>query len=393
MNLFNTRTKVSIFYFLTSLFLLTISHLVYAQTIIIKPRTIISFPKTYNNVTLDLTNGSFIIQNNASLTINDSNIIGTISPSNPILFTVDGYGTLNMNNSQVTITAKGINPHPMTQALQYVIQTALGTVNLIGNSFSIDKSFTAGLLITTSNIPTKNFKLQNNTINNFHGVFYLLNNYNALITGNQLTKNSYGHIVITGQNAIITNNTISYSGNDHLGNAMDIIGSKNILINKNLLLTPTCHGIYVLSSDAVTIDNNLIFGGITYAMNVLSVPELLRDEGKVDQYVAQLITDLKINALASDNITISNNYMSQNRYGVAVSDVSHLTVQNNIFIQRFSDNTSRKFWTDNSILLKNITTLIWTNNLYKEAFTQAIDGSNAKSFTLVPFPQTGGVVL
>ena len=70
-----------------------------------------------------------------------------------------------------------------------------------------------------------------------------------------------------------------------------------------------------------------------------------------------------------------------------------MNVTNNYFSQRFEDAASRKFWTDNTNLLINVTNLTWTHNFYKEAFTQEEGGDNSKSLNFIAFPQTGGISL
>jgi parallel beta-helix repeat protein len=376
------------------LFLLTVTKTVYAETIVIYPNTVVSFSKTYNNVTLDLSKGSFIVKNNAKLTIKNCNIIGTLSVTNPILFNID-TGTLDISNTQANITTLNISPHSTTQSLQYVISMNQGKIYLNGNTFKIDKTFTAGFLITNAAIPTTGFQITNNLFEKFHGVLYLLASDNALISDNILTNNSYGHIVLISNNSSILRNTIAFAGNNRLGNSMDIIDSSNINISNNILLTPTCHGIYVLNSHNLLIDSNRIFGGITYAMNIYTYAETpTNDNMKADtDYIKALLSTYKLKNTISNDITITNNFMSQNRYGVAASDVDGLVVSNNYFIQRFTDNDSRKFWTDNSNLLKNVTHLTWTNNLYKEAYTQSMSGDNSNSNKFVVFPQIGGVTL
>lgn len=379
---------------LIGILLLSVTKMAYAETIVIYPNTVVSFSKTYTNVTLDLSKGSFIIKNNAKLTIKNCNIIGTLSIDNPILFNVD-TGTLDISNTQANITTLNLPEHPTTQSLQYVITMNQGKLYLNSNTFKIDKSFTAGFAITNANIPTTGFQITNNIFEKFHGVLYLLASDNALISDNMFGNNSYGHIVLISNNSSILRNTIAFSGNDHLGNSMDIIDSSSINIRDNLLLTPTCHGIYVLNSHNLLIDSNRIFGGITYAMNIYTYAETPSNENiKTDNdYIKVLLSTYKLKNTISNNITITNNFMSQNRYGIAASDVDGLVVSNNYFIQRFTDSDSRKFWTDNSNLLKNVTNLTWSNNLYKEAYTQAISGDNSQSNKFVVFPQTGGVVL
>lgn len=371
---------------LAGLVLLMIGKIAYAETIVIYPNTVISYPRTYENVTLDLSRGSFIIKENVKLTIKNCNIVGTLSPTNPILFSIE-KGSLDMSGTQVNVTTADIAPHDMTQSLQYVVSVNQGKVFLTNNNFKIDKNFTAGFMITNASIPTSGFQITNNTFEKFHGVLYLLASDSALISDNVLTKNSYGHIVIMGNNTKITHNTISFSGYNRLGDAIDLIDASNITINKNILLTPTCHGIYVLNSHDLLIDSNRIFGGITYAMNIYTYPET----SYAEKDVKAILPNHKMQNLISNNITISNNVMSQNRYGIASSDTDNLVVKNNYFVQRFEDNDSRVFWTNNSILLKNVTNLTWTNNLYKEAYTQAINGDNSHSNQFVVFPATGGV--
>ena len=381
--------KHSFFNFGIGLLLLLVGNICAAQTIVIRPNTVISFPKTYNNVVLDMSHGSFILKKNATLTIQNSVITGTLSEDNPLLFNVD-KGKLILSKNQVNIKTVGIDPHSTTQSLQYVIQVAMGNVNMSGNTFSIDKPFTAGLLITTASIPTTDFVITKNRFEKFHGVLYLIASDNAVIADNILNTNTYGQIVLIGNNSKIIHNTIFFAGNNRLGNAMDIIDSDNIIISKNRIFTPTCHGIYVLNSHNLTIDSNRISGGITYAMNIFTFAETAAIE---DEYIRNIVMNHHLKNSLSNNITITNNYMSQNRFGIAASDVDNLVVSDNYFVQRFEDNDARIFWTNNSVLLQHVTNLTWTNNLYKEAFTQEPYGDNSKSKNFVVFPQTGGVSL
>ncbi len=395
MDQFRIKTHLLSYYFI-GLLLLLVSHVSFAQPIVIPPNTVISHSKTYDNVTLDMTNGSFIIKNNATLTINNSIINGNLSKKNPILITVEN-GNLQVANSQAIIKAIDVTPHPLTQSLYYMIQVAMGGLTMTGNSFQIDQPFAAGLLITTSSIPTSGFKILNNKFERFHGVLYLISTDNALVSKNTFMKNTYGNMVIIGSNSQITQNTIYFSGNNRLGNSIDVIDSNNINVSQNLLFTPTCHGIYVFNSTNVVVDSNRVSGGITYAVNVFTHPETLAGNQKLtsddSDYLKSIMGTYKMKNVTSANITITNNYMSQNRYGIAASDVSGLNISNNISIQRFVDNDARQFWTNNNILLQNVTGLTWSNNLYKEAFTQEEGGDNSKSLSFIAFPQTGGVSL
>ena len=380
--------KARALHYCLGLILMLVGNACFAETIIIPKNTIISEDKTYSNVNLDMTAGSFLVRNNATLTIRKCTVHGTLSESNPVLINVDS-GNLKLNENTVTINTVGLTAHPKTQALQHAIQVAMGKVKMHKNTFSIDKSYTAGLLITTASIPTTDFEITKNTFKNFHGVLYLIASDNALIADNNFLKNSYGHIVSIGKNIKIVRNTIAFAGNDRLGNSIDVIDSDHVTIAKNLLLTPTCHGIYILNSRNLTIDSNRIYGGITYAITLLSYPEVTPP----NPYFKELLAGYKMKNTLSGNISITNNFMSQNRFGIAATDVDGLVVDNNVFIQKFTDAATRKFWTDNKVLLNNVTNLTWTNNVYKEAFSQSVPGDNSLSFQFVPFPITGGVVL
>lgn len=390
----NKRITSKPFTYIAGLSLVLLANAGFAQTIKIFPNTVIAYPKTYDNVTLDMSNGSFIIKDKASLTIKNSNIQGTLSKAIPLLFYVED-GKLSMENTQVDVTTKNLTEHPKTQSLEYVMGLGLGNINLAGNTFKIDKLYTAGLLITTSTIPSTGLKITNNYFEKFHGVLYMIASDNALVADNTFKRNSYGQIVMIGNNSKILHNSIFFSGNYRLGNSIDVIDSTNITISKNALFTPTCHGIYVLNSHDMVIDSNRISGGITYAMNVLSNPETVKSPG--DEYLTDIIKTYRMNKPVksgiSNNIAITNNTMSQNRFGVAVNDTDMLVIKNNIFVQRFADAEARKFWTNNSVLLQNVTNLTWADNLYKEAYSQEIGGDNSKSSMFVNFPQTGGVTL
>lgn len=365
---------------------LLMSGTAFAANIVVAPNTVIDQPTTYTNSTLDMTNGSFIIKNHATLTLSNCTVQGILSPINPVLFNVEA-GSINFQNNIVNVQAVNIPPHPQTQALQYVMQIGLGSVNLKGNSFKIEQPYAAGLLITSSSVYTKDFQITDNTFQNFHGVLYLINSDNAFVARNTLLTNSYGNIVMIGNHSKIQNNLIMFSGSNQLGNSIDLLNSSDITVSDNQLLTPTCHGIYIINSHDVSIDSNKISGGITYAINVYTYPE-----ASVPSYLSALMSVRKSN-LISNHVSITNNYMAQNRYGVAASDVDNLVVSNNYFIQRFTTDEARQFWTNNDILLKNVTNLTWTNNLYKEAFTQEIDGDNTRTKQFVPFPVSGGVKL
>ena len=353
--------------------------------------TVISEPTTYSHVLLDMTTGNFIIRNNASLIITDSTIIGTLSATKPTLIYVES-GSLTLSNNRVNITASMLGQHPDTQSLAYMVRLNDATLNMTGNSFAMTEPFTAGLLITNMNKATNHIYIAKNKVTDFHGVFYLLNTTNAVVENNLLKKNSYGNIVIMGSDSEINNNSILYSGRDRIGDgdAIDVIDSDNVKITNNVISTPGCYGIWVMSSQSVLIDNNTITGGVTYAMTISN--PAFKD---INKDAVKLLTELGKKVLThslSSNITITNNILHQNRYGITAIDVNHLTITDNFFSQKFKDTATRQFWTDNKTLMKNVTELVWENNMYKEAFTQENRGDNSK-IQFVTFPAIGGVVL
>lgn len=361
-----------------------------ALAIVIGSKTIITEPTTFSNTELDMTHGSFIVRNGASLTIQNCKIDGVISADNPFLISVE-LGEVNLLKNEVSISTSGIDPTPKTEASQYVIRMGRSTGHISGNSFFIDQPFTAGLLTTSLILPAKNVRVINNVFQNFHGVLYLLNSSNTIVDGNEFKLNSGGNIVLVGDKSHITNNSIYFSGRNQLGNAMDIVASEDVTIAKNNIFSPTSLGIAITLSRNILLDNNVITGGITYAIKLLSNAELKDPHNFTGRIVAKL-NKKTIAQLGTQDITIRNNFMAQNRYGLAATDVTNLAVVNNYFSQRFVDAAARKFWTDNNVLLQNVTGLTWDSNFYKEAFTQVNGGDNSMT-EIVPFPESGGVVL
>jgi hypothetical protein len=364
------------------------SQITYAVTI--APNTVIDTSTSYTNTSLDMTNGNFIVKKGATLTIENCNITGTISPNNPNLIAVQ-LGSLNLSNNQINITATMIPPTPTVEASFYAMRLERASANLTGNTISVDQQYSVGLLTSSVILPSKNIVISGNTINNFHGVFYLLNATNSIMENNTLKMNSAGHFVIVGSQAQIKNNSIYFAGLNQLGDAVDVINSDDVTISGNTIYTPTSEGIGIALSDNVVIDNNVITGGNAYGIYIYSNNELRNGKNSIGQIYHKLDKKLLKFAMTS-HITISNNFLSQNRYAIAGSNINTLSATGNYFSQRFPTATARQFWTDNNILLKNVTSLTWTNNFYKEAFTQ-VNGEDNGNVDFIPFPESGGVVL
>lgn len=363
----------------------------YAQTIVITGKSVINKPVLFNNVTLDLSHGYFFITGNGKLTIQNSSILGGISPDNPRLIEVNN-GTLVLKQNTMNVIADNIPPSPEQISTYNVIRIIQGHVNLANNHFTIDKSYRASLLVTGS-LPTDHFVIQKNLIENFNGGFILLYSTNA-----QISNNKFVHVGISdiytayGNENLIDHNIILFSGNNNVGDGIDIINSQNTVIQKNYIASGSCYSMFVMQCQNVQIDQNIITDGITYGIYITS------NVSSTDPYSKQLIALQRLTKSPSAiypnrSIFIRDNWLIQNRYGLAAIDVTQLTVLGNFFSQHFKNSASRKFWTNNDVLLLNVNQVVWNNNLYREATTQAIDESNDLSRKLVTFPPHGGITL
>lgn len=379
----------TLFYSCIGICLLFLSNVAYA--VVIGPNTIISVPTTYSNTTVDLSNGNFIVRNGALLTLENCSVIGTVSPTNTNLISVE-LGSLNLTNNNFAITALLIEPTPKTEASFYAIRLGRASANLTGNHFFVDKQFSVGFLTTSITLPVKNVVIADNKFENWHGVLYLLRSNNTSVDNNLFKLNSSGHIVIVGSDVRITNNSIYFSGLNQLGDAIDLVNTINATVAKNVIFTPTSEGIAMISSENVVLDANTITGGITYGIRIFGVAELRKEKNIISRVVARLAEKRMMKYQTSHKITLSDNFLGQNRYGFAAVDADDVTVTGNFFTQRFDNAASRKFWTNNENLLINVTGLSWLNNTYKEAFTQVNGGDNSNT-EFVVFPATGGVVL
>jgi len=367
------------------LFTLSVCH---AETIKLHGKTVISAPTTYQNVDIDMTNGFFFVVNNASLTIQNSTIEGLITPNNPILLNID-QGQLILKNTQVTVDTNRIQPIPDDVPPYDLIFITQGNIQLENNNFTINQHFMAGLF-ATSDLLTNNFIIQNNTITNFHGGFYLTNTKNALLQNNTFTNTSLSNIFILNSSyARIRNNSILFAGYNNNGDGIDVINSDDIILKNNYILADSCSSLAVVNSQNILIDSNVIADGITYGIILTSMSSLNNSNQKL---LLKLLHGTKINQ-ANKNIFITNNYLLQNRYGMKAIYVTGLTVENNFFVQRFLSADGRQYWTNNDILLQQVPGIVWDNNWYKEGFSQVDKGYNDQSLKFVVFPLHGGIVL
>lgn len=383
-----------------SLLLVFITSTTFANPVIITGKNIIDKDTVYKDVQLDLTNGYFHVVNGATLEIKNCSVKGTISTTKRNIINI-ASGKLLMQTNIVKINAVDIPQNKIDPSLYHVIAISEGTITLSRNKFSTDTPYTIGFLIT--NLPytsyTSGFDIRDNEFKNWHGGLILSNSHNASIVKNKFINVGISNILILNSgNILIEKNTMLFSGNNSVGDAIDILDSQDININKNFIASGSCYSIIVLGGQNIVIQHNHVVSGITYAIYVvvsLSVKDL-RYKNLVDQY--KILSHFRERSphhhfRRNQDIYITNNYLAQNRYGFVAEYVNNLTVTDNVFIQRFPTSNSRKFWTNNDILFNNVSDVIWDNNLYKEAYAQNFLPDNDISTKLVGFPLQGGVNL
>lgn len=386
-SLLRSKTNKPVFFIGVVLFI--VSRVSFAEIIIVAPNTIIEKDTTYHNVILDLSHGSFLITKNASLKIENSIINGSISPDNPFLINVTS-GNLILKNNTFNVISTNIPANPNHPPLNYLINISQGVASIIGNRFTTNKFYTVGFLASTRSM-TSDLNINDNDIRNLHGGILLRNSYRAHILNNKFINVSSSNIyIIGGSHHLIKGNVILFSGNNNIGDGVDLSDTENTSLSENYILSGSCYSVVILRCKNILIDRNKIVGGITYAIYITYSEQL------VDSYHKHFLRfsdkDPVIDGV-NENITITNNYLSQNRFGLAARVVHGLTVKNNVFIQWFRDSHSRKFWTDNDVLLQDINNVIWEDNLYKEAYPQQTQGNDEKSSKFVIFPMHGGVSL
>ncbi len=380
--------RVKNLFFIIVLFI--ISQSMFAKPIVVLNKTVIDKPTLYKNMELDLSNGSFEITNHATLTIQDCILRGTITPKNTQLISLM-TGHLILKGNRFIVTSVDIPSTPSNPSIFDAITVNEGTVTIVGNQFTIDTPYMVGLLATTGS-HTKGFYIAHNRIENFHGGILLKNSHDAYVAENIFKNVSISNILILqGSNSLFEKNTMLFSGNNNVGDAIDIMDSDHIQVIGNFISSGSCYSMVILRGKDILIDKNQIVNGITYAISI--IPDI-KSMNKKDIHFRKLVKDpLKENKSdANQYIRITHNYISQNRYGLAASYVDGLVVEDNIFIQKFSSAAQRKFWTDNHVLLKNVMHLTWQRNRYKEAFPQE-EMEDWKATKLVPFPISGGVGL
>ncbi len=382
-------TAKKLYCLILGLTLVLISNLAFAATIVISGNKIIKTAVKYDHVTLDMSNGSFTLTKSGKLEISDSIINISISSANPFFASLD-QGRLILKRNSVNVTASGIVQNPTSPALYRLIQVTHGTLDLEQNQFAVNQPYSIGFIITNPSFDTQGFKILENKIRNFHGGIYLYNSSHAEVDDNSFENVSFSNVLNIGSMNNYKRNIFSFPGNLSLGNAIDIINSDTAIVEDNIISSSSNYGIFIMGSQHLFIENNKLTDGLSYGIFIQTPAPIIQSKNK---YLTQLLGKYKMAILPNQDISITDNYFEQNRYGLAGEVVQDLTVDNNIFIQRFNDSAARQHWTDNNVLLASASNLTWTNNSYKEAFTQDNEGDNTQALNIVPFPATGGVIL
>jgi parallel beta-helix repeat protein len=347
-------------------FFITISCFSYASIARITGNQIINKPIIYKDTTINLTEGKWIVNPGGKLTLENCVIYAKITPENPFLIKAD-YSDLHFYKTIFHITTDKIIPNPLVQSTYNVIVMNHSSLLMEKNFFEINNPYTVELLIAKNN-NKKDLFINNNVFKNFHGGIYLYEEKNSKITNNVFDRISFSSVFLSGLSANINNNFFLFSGNLYTGDAIDIVNSNDVYASNNFISSSAGYGIFIKNVKNIVIDKNKISDGASYGI-----------------YIDQ-------SELINENIKITNNYIAQNKYGLAGKMINGLYVLNNIFIQSFDNATNRQFWTDNQNLLITVNKLTWINNYYKEAFTQDIAGDNTQALQFVTFPKQGGVI-
>ena len=356
----------------------------FAETITIKGLKIIDQSTCYRNATINLDEGAFLVTNNATLQFVNSKISGTLSPQNPFLLHLS-LGQLVMSNSTLQVATQDIEPIPENPSAYHAIRVSQGKVYMVNNKLSISSLYTAGLLVT-GYYPTSNFIFKNNRISGFHGGIFLSNSSHAEVSNNQFSKVSMSNILTkNGSYSTYRHNTMIFSGN----NGIDILDSNNITFSENQIYSSSCYSIFVLRSQDIILQANSVIGGKTYAIYIAPT---IGTGGMYSLHLKRLVDDeIQDNKVYKNNrILIIANYLAQNRYGLAATNVNDLEVSGNVFVQHFANDSQRKFWTNNDVLLSDTAAVTWNNNLYKEAFPQNMSAPADPALKFVAFPLHGG---
>jgi parallel beta-helix repeat protein len=347
---------------------LSLSNAIYASVINITGNKIITTHVVYENSNIDMTNGRFTI-NEGGLTLKNCIVNVKISPANPFMILLN-KGNLNLNKTRLNVTTDGITPDPKVKSIYHLITINNGNLSITHNHFILNNPYTVGLLTTQTN-PNNNFVISKNIFKNFHGGIYLSGMTNVIINNNRFERISFSNVYFSGQLAYINDNVFLFPGNLSIGDAIVLENANHIFISNNIISNSAGYGILMVGAQDIFINENKMTDGASYGV-FIRTPLLNND---------------------NDHITLSNNYIAQNCYGLAGETLDHLIVTNNIFIQRFNDASTRRFWTDNANLLPLARHIMWSDNYYKEAFTQEVPGDDSSALQFVPFPQQGGVVL
>lgn len=384
----NGKSRAAMLIFLVQILFFVLSGTCFAADIVISGNKVIDTPALYKNVVLDMTNGRFTVKLGSTLQIENCTVKVNISSTNPYGVLVEN-GNLVLKNNIVNVSSNTLVATPNVKATHQLFKVQAGTLNMDGNTFTDDKAYTLAFL-ETSNITTSGFSISNNKMKNFHGGLYLVGSNNANVFNNTFENVSLSNILVTGSASKFDQNIFLFPGNLVIGDAFDIVNASSLTISNNVIASSAGFGIYIAGGQNIFIENNQISDGSSFAVFIDTPSNFALSKHK---YLQSLLMRSKLRSIENSNIVLTYNYMALNRYGILADTADHLIVTNNVFIQRFIDSSVRQRWTNNDILLADVTNLIWEDNLYKEAFTQDVPGDNSNTLQFVPFPKHGGVLL
>ena len=215
--------------FMMGFLLALISSLSFAQTIVVTGSRVIDKPTKFENVTLDLSKGNFIIKQNGVLEIDNSVVNVSISADNNFFSSLNN-GHLVLKNNVFNVKASGIAPNATAPAAYQLIQVNQGTLNLTSNQFTIDTAYTVGFLTTNPSFTTDGFKINQNSFRNFHGGLYLYNSNDADVNDNTFDNVSFANVLNVGNMGNYQRNIFTFPGNLNSGDAFDIVNSNGVTV-------------------------------------------------------------------------------------------------------------------------------------------------------------------
>ncbi len=201
-----------------------------------------------------------------------------------------------------------------------------------------------------------NVEIHENNIKHFHGAIYV-QDAESHISNNTLFRNSFGNIVVSGQDSLIEHNTILYAGNGTSGDGITVSDIQDTIIRQNTLFAGSCYGIAIMGYDAqnISVDGNIISDGITSGIYLTRLDESWAGNKNISVTNNIITNNLGWGLFAdqADGLKIEGNQLHGNldkslENQLLISrEVQNLSMGSNFLSYEFPDDIARKrpdFW-------------------------------------------------